>query len=68
VGNEELLGDVQALLAASQDAKSYLDAPVGIPQHSETFLPKMIMPNPVSMESAVSRTSGEPLIYENTRV
>ena len=57
-GNEELLGELQALLEANRDAASFLDAPVNMPPHSGTFSPTLVMPHPeaktgAAMESGV---------------
>ena len=57
-GNEELLGELQALLEANRDAASFLDAPVNMPPHSGTFSPTLVMPHSeaktgAAMESGV---------------
>ena len=52
VGDEVLHCEVQALLAANQDAKSFLDAPVQMPPHSGTFSPTLIMPHPAANAGA----------------
>lgn len=51
-GDEELHREVQALLAANQDAQSFLDAPVPMPPHSGTFSPTLIMPHPAAKTGA----------------
>lgn len=51
-GDEELLREVQALLAANQDAESFLDSPVNMPPHSGTFSPTLVMPHPTANAGA----------------
>ena len=51
-GDEELQGKVQHLLAANQDAESFLDSPVNMPPHSGTFSPTLVMPHPEAKTGA----------------
>lgn len=55
-GDEELLREVQALLAANQDAESFLDSPVNMPPHSGTFSPTLVMPHPTANAGAAAES------------
>lgn len=55
-GDEELLREVQALLAANQDAESFLDSPVNMPPHSGTFSPTLVMPHSAANAGAAAES------------
>jgi len=66
-GDEDLRREVQALLAANQNAESFLDSPVNMPPHSGTFSPTLVMPHPAANAGAAAESGFRIGVYRLIR-
>src|SRR5262245_45710455 len=55
-GDEELRREVLALLAANDDAMSFLDSPVALPPHSGAISPTLAPPQAISNSNSAAES------------